>query len=86
MSSNLSGGVLLGPGKAGVRDWSSHGVWLVVWTSTLVSDDGGGSISEVSMNSSSVWAVNWDLLIVLSESISLSIWVREESSLEHLVV
>ena len=34
----------------------------------------------------SVWAVDWDLLVVWSKSMSVSIWVIDESSLEHLAV
>ena len=52
----------------------------------MVSVNSSSTISEVSMNSSSVWAVNWDLLVVLSESISVGIWIREKSSLEHLII
>ena len=61
-------------------------VWLVVWLTSVVAINSGGTISDVRGNSSSVWTVDWDLLIVLSESISVGVWVREESSLKHLAV
>jgi hypothetical protein len=58
-------------------------VWLIVRTASLVAIDGGRAISLIISNSSSVGAVNGDLLIVSSESVSVSIRVREESTLEH---
>jgi hypothetical protein len=36
-------------------------------------------------NSCSVGAVNWDLLVVLAQSISVSIGIREKSTLKHLI-
>lgn len=64
---------------------SISGVWLVVGGTSVVAVDSCGTISNVTSNSSSVRAVNWDLFVVLSESVSVGIWVREESSLEHLI-
>lgn len=85
MSADLSGDILLSPGKLFILNWSSSSVWLVVWTSTMVLM-GGRSVSKIVVDSSSVWAVNWNLLIVLSKSVSVGIWIREKSSLEHLIV
>ena len=74
-----------GPCESWVLLWSTLGVWLVVDGSSLVSVDSGSTVSLVVSNSSSVWAVDWNLLIVDTESISVSIWIREKSSLEHLI-
>lgn len=30
--------------------------------------------------------VDWDLVVVSTESMSMGVWVREESTLEHLTV
>ena len=66
VSTDLSGNVLLSPGMLRVLNWSSESVWLIVWTSTLVSVNRCRTISEIVSNSSSVWAVNWNLIVVLS--------------------
>ena len=66
VSTDLSGNVLLSPGILRVLNWSSESVWLIVWTSTLVSVNRCRTISEIVSNSSSVWAVNWNLIVVLS--------------------
>ena len=44
------------------------------------------TISLVVGNLGSVWAIDRNLLIVRSKTMSVSIWVREETTLEHLVV
>ena len=73
------------PGESWVLLWSALGVWLVVDGSSLVSVDSSSTVSLVVSNSSSIWAVDWNLLIVDTESISVSIWIREKSSLKHLI-
>jgi hypothetical protein len=45
-----------------------------------------GTISEVVGNASAVRAVNRDLLVVLTESVAVSVGVGEQTALEHLVV
>lgn len=61
------------------------GVGLVIGSTSLVSIDGGGAISLIVSDSSSVGAVDGDLIKVSTESVSVGIGVREESALEHLV-
>lgn len=68
-----------------VLNWSVMRIGLIVRATSLVAVDGGGAISLIVGNSSSVGAVNGNLLIVSAESVSVSIGVREESSLEHLI-
>ena len=58
----------------------------MVDSSSLVSVNNSGSISLVVSDSGSVWAVNWKLIVVSSESMPVGIRIREESSLKHLVV
>jgi hypothetical protein len=36
--------------------------------------------------SSSVGAVNWDLIVISTESMSLGVMIREDSSLEYLII
>jgi len=50
-----------------------------------VAESHGETISLVVSNSGSVWAVNGELLIVGTETVSVSIGVREETTLKHLV-
>lgn len=52
---------------------------------TLVSVSAGRAISNTIMHFSSVWAVNRNMVIVSTESVSVCIWVREQSSLKHLI-
>ena len=70
---------------AWVLDWAVERVGLVVGTTTLVSIYGSGTISLIVSYSSSVGAVDGDLIEVSTESVSVGIGVREESALEHLV-
>jgi len=84
-STSLSANCGWGPSLLWILLWSVESVWLVVDSRSEVAVDCGCTVSLVVRNSSSVGAVDWDLLIVLSESISVGVWVGEESSLEHLV-
>jgi hypothetical protein len=61
-------------------------VGLVVNTlSILMTESHGETISVVVGNSRSVWAVNRKLLVVGTKTVSVSIGVREETALKHLV-
>lgn len=51
----------------------------------MVSVDAHGAITLTVGNTSSVWAVNGDLIVVSSESVTMSVRVREKSTLEHFV-
>ena len=70
---------------AWVLNWAVVRVGLIIGTTTLVSIDGGGAISLIVSDSSSVGAVYGDLIEVSTESVSVGVGVREESPLEHLV-
>ena len=52
---------------------------------TSVFVDSHRSVSNTVVNFSSVGAVDWNLLIVSSQSVSVSIRIGEESALEHLI-
>lgn len=58
---------------------------LIIGLRSLISIDAHGAISLTIGNTSSVWAVNWDLIVVSSESVTMSVRVREKSTLEHFV-
>ena len=60
-------------------------IGLIVGCASLVSIDGGRAIPLIVGNSSSVGAVDGNLIIVGTESVSVSVGVREKSALEHLV-
>jgi hypothetical protein len=79
------------------RDWSFmpsvslvffrtvQGVRLVIRVGAMSNGYVSSTISRVVSNSSSVGAVDWNLLVVFTQSISVSIGIREKSSLEHFV-
>jgi hypothetical protein len=70
---------------ARVLNWAVVRVGLIIGATALVSIDGGGAISLIVSYSSSIGAVDGDLIEVSTESVSVGIGVREESALEHLV-
>lgn len=77
---SVPGGMLSNSdGASGVR------VRSVILSRAEVSIDAHGTITLVGVNTGSVGAVNGDLFVVGSESMSVSIRVREKTSLEHLV-
>ena len=86
VSTDESRNWIFGPSLGWVFNRAVLGIWLIVWSASVIAVDNSGTISDVRSNSGSVRAVDWNLFVVLSESMSVSIWVREESSLEHLVV
>ena len=80
-SANSEGNLLLG----GILNWTILGVGLIVRSTSLVSIDGGEAISLIVGNSYSVWAVDRDLVIVSTKSMSVGVRVGEKSALEHLI-
>lgn len=58
---------------------------FVVNSRSLVTIDTHGTITLVVGDSSSVGAVNGDLIVVSTESVSVGIGVREKTTLEHLI-
>jgi len=85
-STSSTGKGFLVPSGWGVFNWASHGVWLIIRFASGVTIHDGWTISLHVGDSSSVRAVDWNLLVILSESVSMSVWIGEESSLEHLIV
>ena len=73
---------VLGPWVDGV--WFG-GVGFIVGVASLVAIDVHGTISLVVAESGSVRAVDRDLVVVGAESVTMGVWVGEESSLEHFV-
>ena len=51
----------------------------------MVAVDSGGTISLIVSNSSPVRAIDRDLVVVSTESVSVGVGVREKPSLEHLI-
>lgn len=62
-----------------------EGGGFVVNFGSLVTVDVHGTITLVVGDSSSVGAVDGDLVVVGTESVSVGIRIREETTLEHLV-
>jgi hypothetical protein len=60
-------------------------VRFIVESVALVAVNSHVTISLSINNSSSVWTINRKLVVVSSESVSVSINIGEKSSLEHLV-
>jgi hypothetical protein len=70
---------------SGVLDRAVVAVGLVVNGTALISINSARAISLVVGYSSSVRAVDGDLVIVGTESVSVGVGVREDSALEHLI-
>jgi hypothetical protein len=81
-----TGDGLLTPSLGGILFHVVNGVRLIVSGSAVVTIDLHEAISLVVSDSGSVRTIYWDLIVVGSESVSVGVWVGEESSLEHLVV
>ena len=58
---------------------------MIEYRCTSVLVDSHGSVSLSVMDLGSVGAVDGDLVVVGSQSVSMSVGVREQSALEHLV-
>ena len=86
VSADQSINLELRPFVALVLGGAAQAVGFVVGSSSLVSVHSHGPISLIVVHSSSVWAIDGDLVVVGTKSVSVSIRVREESSLEHSVV
>lgn len=86
VSASLARNSLLRPGLSRVFTDVVHSVGLVVGLGTLVAVYVHGAVTLVVGHTSAVGAVDRDLVVVGSKSVSVSIRVREKSSLEHLVV
>ena len=85
-SSSCTGHSLLMLSILTVVIWSSVHIWLVVDGTSTVSINSEETVSLPVIDFGSVWAVDWNLSVVTTESVSVSIWVREKSSLKHLIV
>lgn len=69
-----------------VLNWTRSCTWFVVRSTAVVSIDAHSAVAEiVSSKTSSVRAVDWDLVVIYPKTISLGIGVVEQSALEHLV-
>lgn len=58
---------------------------FVVDSRSLITVDAHGTITLVVGYSGSVGAVNGNLIVVSTESVSVGIGIREETTLEHLI-
>ena len=69
-----------------VLNWAFNGSWLVVGSASAVSIDAHTPVTDVvGAKTRSVWAVDWNLIVVNSQTISVGVRVVQKSSLEHLV-
>jgi hypothetical protein len=87
VSSDWATDYLLGPGVRLILCGTSKGIRFIVGGElTTVAIAGQGAITEIVIaHSSSVGAVDWDLLVVFAESVAVGVRVVQESSLKHLV-
>lgn len=61
-------------------------VGKVVWSSTQIAVDVHATVSHVRVvHGTGDWAVDGDLSVVDTQSVSVSVWVREQSRLQHWV-
>jgi len=85
ISLNKSGNLVRSNAELGILERTTEAVRLVVGSVSLVSVNNHESISNSVLDSDSVGAVDGDLVIVSSQSVSVGIRIGEESSLEHLI-
>ena len=64
---------------------ATKSVGLVVWSTSTIPINSRRAITLVVSNSSSVWAVNRDLVVVGAKSVAMSIRIREKTTLKHLI-
>jgi len=84
---NLSIEVLSLDGIRFVFNWAVQAVGLVVGVAVLSAvDDHGAIASDVVAHCGSIRAVDWDLIIVGTKSVSVGVGVIQKSSLKHSVV
>lgn len=76
------------PGVSTILDrCAGDRVWLVVRLGSVSTIDGHETIPGVVVaHASAVWAVNWDLVVVWSQSVSVSVRVVDKTTLKHLAV
>jgi len=86
ISTRLGIYLLFGPGVGGVFFGTTSSIGLVVFSTTTVTIHHGTTITDVVVDTSTVWTVYWDLVVVFSKTVAVGVWVREKSTLEHLVV
>jgi len=72
-------------GPAWLRVGSARKAWFVVHFTSKVAVVAVWTISKTMVKSCSIWAINWNLSIIGSKSMSMSIWVREETTLQQSV-
>ena len=63
------------PSFAGILNWTISSVWFIVWGAAVVTVGNSCTVSDVRCNSGPVWAVDWNLIVVGSKSMSVSVWV-----------
>ena len=85
-SSSMLSYLDLGLGVLGVGSWTSSGVGLVVHRGTAVTINSALAVSLVVVDLRSVGVVDGHLIVVSTESMSMGVGVREQSSLEHLII
>lgn len=57
----------------------------VIWSGAQVTVDSHQTVSHVRVVNLGVWAVDRNLLVVNTQSVSVGVWVREQSGLQHWV-
>lgn len=65
--------------------WSTDRVWLIVRSTATVAVHSHWSISKVRVQLASQRGIDWNLGIVGTETMSMGVIVREQSTLQHLI-
>lgn len=69
-----------------VLNWAFNRSWLVVGSAAAVSIDTHLTVTDViGAETCSVWTVDWDLIVVDSQTMSVCVRIIQQSSLKHLV-
>jgi len=86
ISSHFARDWILRPSKLRIFFWTLESVGLIVRSGSVVSIYCSSTVSNIGGDASSIGTVDWNLLIVLAESVAMSVRIRKETTLQHLVV
>ena len=69
-----------------VRVWRSFIARLVVQRTSLVAIHDSWSVSLAIYHFRPVWTIDGYLLVIDAEPVSMSVWIRKQSALQHLII
>jgi len=74
------------PGTLRILHWPSLRVGLVVHGTSRVTMDAHRAVSDIVGHSGPVGAIDGNLIVICAKSVSLRIGIREEPTLQHLII